>query len=352
MKRHIAVGLCFLLLTPVCPSTEATPAAELAAKGESALRSGRPEEAQPLLQRAIQLDPAQAKALAALGLLHFSAGAYLQAEDLLIKAIQAAPDSFFPRFLLGATLLQQQKNEEAIVHLEAAHAVRPDHLDAAKLLSIEYSRQARYGDAGRVLLPLVQAGLKDEEIYLLLIEAHHRSGYHSGTFEVAQTGVALLPQSGRLHSWLGHEFLGAGEFVEAERHLIEAVHYAPDYHAPYYLLGDLFLKQQKYAESEGRFRSALARKPDHAEARVGLARALVGLGKPREAIEELQEQANLVPDNFVIHVELARIYFRLDDRESAQRHASLGRQLKSQVDVEELGRMSPHPVLSDHKDGN
>jgi Flp pilus assembly protein TadD len=74
------------------------------------------------------------------------------------------------------------------------------------------------------------------------------------------------------------------------------------------------------------------------------------MGKVREAVQELEKESGLVPENFVIHLELARIYSRLDERELARRHATLARQLKSEADEEELGTTFAHPPLTDHEE--
>jgi tetratricopeptide (TPR) repeat protein len=89
---------------------------------------------------------------------------------------QGGRSRHFPtRFLLGAALVRLERVPEAIVELESAHALRPAEVDVVKLLAIQYNSLGRFADSLRVLAATPEK-LRDEELYLLLIESHHESG--------------------------------------------------------------------------------------------------------------------------------------------------------------------------------
>jgi adenylate cyclase len=93
--------------------------------GNSLTFAGRPEEAIPLLQKVIRLNPlGPAYIYNNLGRPLLLTGRYEEAVSAYKKAIQLAPDNIYPHIFLAATYIQMGREKEA--RAEAAAALRID----------------------------------------------------------------------------------------------------------------------------------------------------------------------------------------------------------------------------------
>jgi tetratricopeptide (TPR) repeat protein len=260
------------------------------------------------------------------GLQAYSRGDFAEAEALLRTAAGREPDSFDVRFLLGASLVQLGRRDEAIRELRDAVRLNPAHADARKLLASQYMIQREYAEAVALLK---KANKLDEEMHLLLIEAYHTSGDTAASFALARQAVTRFPRSPRVNCWIGFQLQSSGRYEDAKRYLENARRIAPEYAATYYLLGDVLLKQQDYTAAILHFRTAIEKDPEDVDARLGLAQALVALDEPAKALEVLQEAARAAPRDSRVHFQLSRLHYRLGDERSADREAEISLTLRN-----------------------
>ena len=211
------------------------------------------------------------------------------AERFLKLALQADRRFFATRFLLGATLVRMNRADEAIPELEAAHRLDPLHPDVVKLLAIQYMERQRQLDSLH-LLQVFPDRARDEEIYLLLIEAHQDVGSVDEAGRLVQRAVKRFPNSARLNAWMGFEMRQAARFVEAKSYLRKALQQDPQLPAPYFLMGDVLVKTEDYKEALPWLRKAMQLGPGDAEAAIDLSRALFGLGDVPAAVRELESE--------------------------------------------------------------
>ncbi len=305
-----------------------TPAA-LIAEGEKLIEAREFGQAQPLFERAVRQDPAQFGALAGLGFIAFSEGRPRDARAFLEKAVKLRPHSFQTRFLLGAVLVELKENNAAIGQLRLAHKLNPAHVDARKLLAIEYYASRQFRPAIALLTPVVEQRPYDLETHLLLISALQGAGDTAGSFQLAERAAGRFPQSCQVAAWLGFQLQFSGRYQEAEPRLREAIALDPRYGVPYQLLGEMFLQREKYLEAVHWFRQAAERMPEDAETLIGLGRALAETGNTAGAIETLRAAALADPDNAQAHLHLSRVYFRLGDEAAAQKEADLSVKLRA-----------------------
>lgn len=115
--------------------------------GDLALHMHLPE-AKAYLERALQFDPRQPRALAALGMLYTEAGEFPRARPLLERALAAGADNFYVHFRFAEAYLRESEADPlALVgisadriarmraSLKAAIAANPDHYDSYRLLA-------------------------------------------------------------------------------------------------------------------------------------------------------------------------------------------------------------------------
>ena len=325
--RFLALIFCLFLWRAAAQQALNDPSA-LADAGAKLLEARQIAEGKKLLERAIELDPNHSKALLHLGLLYYSLDQLILAESYLKQASDSDPHSFQARFLLGASLVQLGKNKEAIQELRAAHRLNSKHPDVVKLLAIEYLEGNYFNDAVELLVPLVDSRTSDEELLLLLIESYQKSGDTGSSFQLTLKSVQRFPGSARSHCWLGAHLQFVGRYAEAKRMLQKAIHLDPTLQVSYYLLADVFLKEQKYTEAIEYFGRAIEKDPGDLDARLGFSRALQGVNEISKALDELETAAELAPGDWRVHLRMSRLHFRMGDEVLAKKEADLSLQLR------------------------
>lgn len=297
-------------------------AAQLADAGVRHLEGGNLAAARAAFEQCLKSDPAQYDALSGLGFIHYSEGRFEPARDLLGRAAKLRPQSFQTRFLLGATLIQLNDTEGAIRQLEQAHALNRTHADARKLLAAQYVRTQRHSKA---ITLLGAAG--DEESMLLLIEAKQSSGDSAGAFALAEKATARFPQSAQVAAWLGFQLQFAGRYPEARVKLEEALRLDPSFPTPMQILGDIYLKEENFAEAVKWLRRASEKMPGDPEILLALSRALLEQDDAAEALAALEQAARVAPKDARVQLQLSRLYFRQGDearaKEAAERSVKL-----------------------------
>ena len=328
VARCLVVAVCVVYPLAGLAQTPDSRVQALFEQAGAALSNGHVETARKAYEGILQISGNDARALEELGQLHYSLGAYSQAESFLGRAVTQRPASFRGQLLLAATRLQQGKRAEALAPLESAHRLRTDNADAAKLLSIEYIALTRYRDAVEALQPLAATGPADDETLLLLIESYHRSGDAVNSLKLAEIAVGKLPKSPRLNCWLGFQLMRVSRFEESERSLRTALELDPEYEPSYFVMSDVLVHEGRYEDAIGFLQEAVRKRPNDSESRLLLGRALAGAERLDEALSALDSAVRLSPDDPFAHLELSRAHMRTGDTDKANLAAARYRELK------------------------
>jgi tetratricopeptide (TPR) repeat protein len=303
-------------------------ATELAEDGVRNLEAGNAAAARSAFEQCLKFDPAQYDALSGLGFLHYSQERFEQARFYLERALKIRSRSFQNRFLLGATFVQLNDPEGAIAQLEHAARLNRAHGDVRKLLAAQYVRTLRYRKAIALL-----SGEADEESCLLLIEAKQSSGDAEGAFAVAQRTVARFPQSAPVAAWLGFQLQFSGRYTEAHAMLQQALRLDPGFAAPLQIIGDVYLKEENFAEAAVWYRRAAEKTPNDPDILLGLSRALVEVNDTPGALAVLVRAAGVAPKDPRAFLQLARLYYRQGDEARAKEAAERSVQLRETTSV-------------------
>jgi tetratricopeptide (TPR) repeat protein len=199
--------------------------------GHSLLKSGRAEEAVPLLWKALKWN--SEPYLAAefrndVGNAVSTLGQTDEAIDQYRLALQLRPDYDAAHDDLGIALVQKGELDEAMVEFRAAIRDNPDNASAHNGLGNILTLRGRYLEA----LPEYEAALRVKPGY---VEVHNDLGY-------------ALENLGRLD--------------EAVDHYREAVRLRPDYEQARFNLGSLLARQGRRDEAVAQFRQILQASPD------------------------------------------------------------------------------------------
>ncbi len=116
-------------------------------RGSSLLLQDRVGDAKEELERALQLQPQDAKSQDLLAGVYYRLGVYPRAIELWSNLVQAMPDEPTLRVNLALVLFKTGQAEQAREHIDAALAVQPEHKRAWGYLGLIHWRQGRVREA-------------------------------------------------------------------------------------------------------------------------------------------------------------------------------------------------------------
>ena len=131
-------------------------------EGSEFLLANQLQEAREVLEKAMEIDPNDAKGLSLLGLIYYRLGEYDKAERIYVRLVQRFPKEASLRVNLGLVLMMRQKPKEAVVHMNEAVRVQPDHQRAHIYLGHLYTELGDAESARREFLLAGQEHMADK----------------------------------------------------------------------------------------------------------------------------------------------------------------------------------------------
>jgi Flp pilus assembly protein TadD len=210
--------------------------------GHCLMMLGRPGEAVPLLQRALELDPRLLKSHFLLARAYRQLGDPQQADQelALFREAQAREDATSP--LVPVQTLQDEKTWQ---RMKALVEAGDDAGLAAYLHGLADARHVANFNVG------VEVGV----IYDIF-------GQPARAERVLRRAIAERPQDADAHAWLGHALLLERRPADAEPELKEAFRLSPGSQAALVGLGELSYMRGRWAEAAGYLEDSRSRQPD------------------------------------------------------------------------------------------
>ena len=207
-----------------------------------------------------------------------------QADRLLTEVLSAVPDYALAHGIMGACRSRQNRNDEAVEHLQLALDLAPDHTNLVWVPAA----------LGKVRL----AQQKYELALVHLSKALQRN-----------------PQAADIHVMSGIAYGNLGQVEDARRHFESALKIDPTFVAAEERLGDLFAEQQNLVEAGQHYEAALRLNPGLIESRDRLAGILLAQGAFSSAIGQYEEILRIQPDNANVLVALSLVLSTTDSPE-------------------------------------
>lgn len=200
-----------------------------------------------------------------------------QAERMLTEVLTAVPDYAQAHAALGACRSRQERNDEAVEHLQRALELAPEHTNLVW-----------------VSAALGKVRLSQQKYELALVH-----------FSEA---LARDPAAADLHILMGVAYGNLGQVQDARKHFEAARNIDPMLAAAEERLGDLCAQQQEFVEARQHYEAALRQHPELFETRERLAEIQVELGSISDAIRHYDELLRSQPGNANVLVALSLLF--------------------------------------------
>ncbi len=205
-----------------------------------------------------------------------------------------APDNPRARYNHGLALAAAGRTEEALREFGHAIEVQPNHAFARFELGKAALLAGRWPEAAAWFETVVQIDPAYLDARLNLAQALVRSGRPADGIGHYQRALADHPDREEIRPLLAtaYRVLGqaqmAGDPVEAEKSLREALRLGPASADTAFLLGNLLARQRRFTEAIDAYQSALTVDSSRLDARSNLANCLLFVGRIDEAITEYE----------------------------------------------------------------
>ena len=329
----------------------------LAQEGERAVAEGRYPEAQKAYETLRQLTPGTAEVHARLGLIYFQQGRFGDAIPPLREALRLKPGLPNLDALLAMSLSELGKYKEALPAVAKAFAQSADPVLRRKAglhLQRIYTGLGRDADAVEVSLQLSRLHPDDPEVlyhsgrifanfaylqtmrlatvapdslwlHLAAGEANESQGLSEVALREYGDALTVAPRRPGIHFRIGRVLLqrstkegSNADELEARRAFERELALDPTNANAAYELAEMERRAGELERARERFAQAVTHYPSFEHALVGLARTLIALGRPAEAIPHLKAALAENPDNHVAHYQLAQAYRALGDTAAQQ----------------------------------
>jgi tetratricopeptide (TPR) repeat protein len=188
---------------------------------------------------------------------------------------------------LGAALVSQNRNEEAIPYLLHSLEIKQGYPATRDNLGLTLTEAGRAGAHNALGIALSELGRYDEAM---------------GRFA---EGLAVRPNDASAQGHFGNTLVALGKAPEAIAHYRKAIQLEPEFAEAHYNLARALADQGRPDEAIIEYEETLRLAPDDGQAHNNLGRLLALQGRPAEAVAHYREALRLLPDAPVVRANLA-----------------------------------------------
>jgi len=180
------------------------------------------QEAVPLFERVIALEPSLPITYLQLGTTLSALKNYQKAVPVLKKAVEMRPDLTVPRYQLGSALFETEDFAGAVEQFETTVARSPNWPEAHLSLATAYARLDRLKDAIPEYEKVIDLRPNHYSAHLLLGRAQTLTGDAALAVPNLLKAAALQPKSPEAHRFLADAYAALGQQADENRERLEA----------------------------------------------------------------------------------------------------------------------------------
>jgi tetratricopeptide (TPR) repeat protein len=289
---------------------------------------------------------------------------YAPATELFRQIVKAAPDSWDAREDLAISLLNENKQQEAVPVLEQLTQQRPADANAWALLGSAYELSGNEQKSLDAYRASVAADPSNPDRYLDYARLLMDLDRYDEAAQIVQTGIAHSTDPYALDIRKGSIQMLQGDYAEARMTFQNAIEQHPEISLGYYALAQCDLKDGHAQDAETVLNNALIKAPtdakiyflngvvlsqlgkndqalaslkrsialdDHvANSHYELGKLLAEDGQLQPAKNEFEQAVALAPSHANAFYQLSKIYRRLGDKASADKMARRTQKLLAQ----------------------
>jgi tetratricopeptide (TPR) repeat protein len=334
------------------------------AKAQEALHSNQNAVAENEFREILHLDPKNASAHANLGVIAYTEKDYPRASQEFRAALKLQPKLWNAEAFLGMSELRQALRaiaqpllEESFAHLQDDHLKSQVGMDIISLdyqsgdpnravdvlqallrirpvtPAVLYIAYRTYSDlAARALSNLAETAPDSPQMHQILAQASASQDDFAGAIAQYRKALEANAQLPEIHYELGQMILANSKAeparAEAEKEFNLSLAGDPSNAYDEYTLGEIAWLRSKPENALAHYSRALDFEPAFVDAHIAAGKALTLLGRPGEALNELQKAVGIDSRNEVAHYRLAQAYRKMGRIQDADREEAAFRKLR------------------------
>jgi tetratricopeptide (TPR) repeat protein len=235
-------------------------------------------------------------------------------------AVSKSPQNHRTHSNLGASLVENGRFDEVIIHCNEALRIKPDYAPAHITIGVSLAEEGRFDEAIFHCQEALRIKPNDADAHkgmgTVLIKENK---FDEAIFHYKEA-LRIKPYDADAHNNLGIALYEEGKFKEAIFHYKEALRIKPNYADAHNNLGNALSRQGRPEEAIFHYKEALRIKPDYAIAHNSLGVFLEQQGKHEEAILHFEEALRIKPGYVKVHNNLGIVLTNQERSEEAIVH--------------------------------
>jgi tetratricopeptide (TPR) repeat protein len=269
---------------------------------EALRRSGRTEEAETAIRRAIAIDPMEARHYHGLGYSLAELGRLDEAAQAAERAVAIDPFNHHYNALSANVAMRRGRLTEAEGFVRRAIEVEQSNPYLHRLLGDILQQLGRHAEAVTAFQAAIDIEPDVAAFHLSLSNALPLAGRMQEATEAARRAAALEPDNAAMQAQVTSLLAQSGDPKDAEAGLRALIAARPNDAGPYEQYGHLLARLGRPDEAEAAFRRGVELAPHAAGPLVGLSHTLARIGRHHEAIAAIEAAIEFEPRTSVFHV--------------------------------------------------